>query len=186
MHELDAVIAVFADHGTAEAAVRKLTAAGFATETLSVVGKAYDREERVFGFYNTGGRIRFWGDRGAFWARMWSKFSGGLFVTVPVVGPVVVLGYLAQTAILAIEGAAASGGLNAVGTALDNIGIPRESAIQYEFAIKADGFLVMVHSAGAEALRARDDLARTDPVRLDLHAGRDSAEPACRLAAAAS
>jgi hypothetical protein len=185
MHELDAVIAVFADRGTAEAAIKSLTAAGFTPGALSVVGKAYDREEKVFGFYNTGGRIRFWGDRGAFWARMWSKFSGGLFVTVPVIGPVVVLGYLAQTAILAVEGAAASSGLNAIGAALDSIGIPRDNAIQYEFAVKADGFLVMVHSAGAEAVGARDYLAGADPVRVDLHASRNLTEPAFRLASAA-
>jgi hypothetical protein len=39
MEMVDAVIAVFADHNAAEAAVKKLAAAGFAMKNLHVVGK---------------------------------------------------------------------------------------------------------------------------------------------------
>lgn len=40
MEQADAVIAVFADHQAAEAAIKKLTTAGFEMKNLSVVGKA--------------------------------------------------------------------------------------------------------------------------------------------------
>jgi hypothetical protein len=43
----DTVIAVFSDHNTAEAAVKRLTAGGFEMKNLSVVGKGYHSEEKV-------------------------------------------------------------------------------------------------------------------------------------------
>ena len=60
---------------------------------LSVVGKGYHIDEKVTGFYNLGDRVMFWGKRGALWGGLWGLFLGGLFMTVPVVGHVIVLGY---------------------------------------------------------------------------------------------
>ena len=110
MEKADTVIAVFADHKAAETAVKKLTAAGFEMKNLSVVGKGYHTDEKVVGFYNAGDRIKFWGTRGAFWGGLWGMFFGGLFLTIPVVGHVVVLGYLASMAIYGIENAIVVGG----------------------------------------------------------------------------
>jgi hypothetical protein len=59
MEKIDRVIAVFAEHPAAEVAVKKLTAAGFKMENLSVVGKGYHTEEKVVGFYNAGDRVKF-------------------------------------------------------------------------------------------------------------------------------
>src|SRR6202795_3503047 len=105
MQKADSVIAVFSEHNAAEAAIKKLAAAGFEMKHLSVVGKGYHTDEKVVGFYNTGDRIKFWGTRGAFWGGFWGLFFGGLFMTVPLVGHVVVLGYLATVAVSAIENA---------------------------------------------------------------------------------
>ena len=77
MEKADSVIAVFADHNSAEAAVRKLTAAGFEMKNLSVIGKGYQIDEKVVGFYNEGERVKFWGMRGAFWGCLWGMFLGG-------------------------------------------------------------------------------------------------------------
>src|SRR5471030_2276546 len=103
MEIANSVVAMFDDHVAAEAAVKKLGAAGFDMKNLSVVGKGYHTEEKVVGFYNAGDRIKFWGTRGAFWGGLWGLFFGGLFLTIPVVGHVVVLGYLAAAAISTIE-----------------------------------------------------------------------------------
>src|SRR5579859_5805747 len=110
---------------------------------LSVVGKGYQTDEKVVGFYNMGDRVKFWGTRGAFWGGLWGLFFGGLFMAIPGVGHVIVLGYLAAIAISAIETAAMVGGLSALGAALYSIGIPKDSVIQYETALEADSFLVM-------------------------------------------
>src|SRR5271154_3517243 len=143
MEKTDSVIAVFTDHNAAESAVKKLTAGGFEMKNLSVVGKGYHSEEKVVGFYNTGDRVKFWGGRGAFWGGLWGLFFGGLFMTIPVVGRVIVLGYLAAMAAAAVESAVMLGGLSALGAALYSIGVPKDSVIQYETAVKADSFLVM-------------------------------------------
>lgn len=178
MDNIDTVIAVFADHPAAEAAIKKLNAAGFDMKHLSVVGKGYHTDEKVVGFYNTGDRIKFWGTRGAFWGAFWGLFLGGLFVTVPVVGQVVVLGYLAAIVIGVIENAVVVGGVSALAAALYSIGIPKDSVIQYETALKTDNFLVMAHGAAAEITRAKTIRGTVNPTRLDMHTGSQIAAPA--------
>ena len=128
MTETNAVIAVFDSHLEAEAAIRKLATSGIDMTHLSIVGKGYHTDEVVTGFYNSGDRIRFWGQNGAIWGGLWGWMFGGVFVTLPVIGSVVVLGYLAGMVIAAIEGAVVVGGLSALGAALYGSGIPKDSA----------------------------------------------------------
>jgi hypothetical protein len=167
-------IGVFADHTAAEEAIKKLTNAGFDIKSLSLVGKGYHTEEKIVGFYNIGDRVKFWGSRGAFWGGFWGLFFGGVFMLVPVVGHVVVLGYLAATAVSVIEGAVVVGGLSALGAALYSIGVPKDSVIEYETALKADGFLVMAHGDPAEIERAKGILGTSASSRVDVY----SATPA--------
>jgi hypothetical protein len=178
MENIDTVIAVFADHPAAETAVKKLTTAGFEMKNLSVVGKGYHTDEKVVGFYNTGDRIKFWGTRGAFWGGFWGLFLGGMFMTVPVVGQVVVLGYIATIVIAGIENALVVGGISALAAALYSIGVPKDSVIQYETALKTDSFLVMAHGPAAEIARAKTILGTANPTRVDLHTAANTAEPA--------
>jgi hypothetical protein len=169
MENIDTVIAVFHDHSAAETAIKKLTSAGFEMKNLSVVGKGYHTDEKVVGFYSTGDRVKFWGARGAFWGGFWGLFLGGIFMTIPVVGHVVVLGYLAAVLISGVEGAVVVGGLSALGAGLYSIGIPKDSVIQYETALKTDNFLVMARGPTAEVVRAKTILGTLDPSRVDIH-----------------
>jgi len=169
MGKTNSVVAVFDDHLLAENAVKKLTEAGFEMQNISVVGKGYQTEEKVVGFYNSGDRIKFWGARGAFWGGLWGMFFGGLFLTIPVFGHVVVLGYLATMVIAGLENAIMVGGLSALGAALYGIGIPKDSVIKYETALKADSFLVMAHGTAEEMARAKDVLGTANPSSLDHH-----------------
>jgi heat induced stress protein YflT len=177
MENTDTIVAVFADHPAAETAVKKLAAAGFEMKNLSIIGKGYHTDEKVVGFYNTGDRIKFWGTRGAFWGGFWGLFLGGLFMAVPVVGHVVVLGYLAAIVAGGIENAVLVGGLSALGAALYSIGIPKDSVLQYETALKTDRFLVMAHGPAAEVARAKTILATITPSSLDVHKGVKTAPP---------
>jgi hypothetical protein len=176
MKKTDTVVAVFADHRSVETAVKKLAAEGFEIKNLSVVGKGYHTDEKVVGFYNAGDRIKFWGTRGLFWGGLWGMFFGGLFMTIPFFGPVVVLGYLATAAIAGIENAVVVGGLSALGAAIYSIGIPKDSVIQYEADMKADGFLVMAHGTAEEVARAKGILGTVDASRLDVHESVDATE----------
>lgn len=178
MENTDTVVAVFADHSAAETAIKKLSAAGFEMKNLSIVGKGYHTDEKVIGFYNAGDRVKFWGTRGAFWGGFWGLFLGGLFMTVPVVGHVVVLGYLAAIVAAGIENAVLVGGLSALGAALYSIGIPKDSVLQYETALKTDRFLVMAHGPAAEVARAKTILGTVNPLSLDVHKDVKTAAPA--------
>jgi hypothetical protein len=170
----ETAVALFHSHDDAEKAVKTLTAAGFEMKNLSVVGKGYHSEEKVVGFYNTGDRIKFWGSRGAFWGGFWGLFLGGLFMTIPVVGHVVVLGYLAAVVASGLENAIVVGGLSALGAALYGLGIPKDSVLEYESAIKADDFVVMARGSSEEVARARKILAASNPSRVDVHATSES------------
>ncbi len=169
MTKNDAVVAVFADHQGAEAAIRKLAGGGIDMKHLSIVGKGYHTEEKVIGFYNTGDSVKFWGTNGAMWGGLWGLFFGGIFMTMPVVGPVMVLGHLAAMVFAAIEGAVVVGGVSALGAALFSLGIPKDSVIQYEDALKAEEFLIVAHGPVEEMVRARTILETRKPSQLDLH-----------------
>jgi len=169
MEIADTVIAVYANHSAAEDAVKKLATAGFDMKSLSVIGKGYHTEEKVIGFYNIGDRITFWGGRGAFWGGLWGLFFGGLFIATPVVGPVIVLGYLASAIVGVLEGVVVVGGLSALGAALYSLGVPKDSVIHYETALKADSFLVFAHGDSTRVARARAILDTTQPSQIDVH-----------------
>lgn len=166
----NAVVAVFLHHRDADAAIRKLAAAGLDMTQFSVIGKGYHSEEQVVGFYNTGDRMKFWGRNGAFWGGLWGLLFGGILFTVPLIGHVMVFGHLATMVFGALEGAAVVGGLSALGAALYSIGIPRDSVILYEEAVKSDGFLVVAQGGAEQMEQARKILAGENPARVDLHA----------------
>jgi hypothetical protein len=121
-------------------------------------------------------RVKFWGTRGAFWGGFWVLFFGGLSMTIPLVGHVVILGYLATVAVPAVENAVPVGGLSALGAAIYSLGIPKDSVLQYETAVKADGFLVMAHGSPPKLHPQRRSWGH--PIRYRYrsrrHAGRDS------------
>lgn len=181
MKSINHAIAVFPDHSAAERAVKTLGKEGFALSDLSIIGKGYHTDEKVIGFYNVGERVMFWGKRGAFWGALWGWFLGGMVMTVPVAGQVVVLGYLATVAISIFEGAALLGGFGALGAALYSLGIPKDSVISYETALEADNFLVMARGAEEDVERARKILHEENPVTIDMHVASDTLLPAQAL-----
>ena len=79
MSEHNAVVGVYHSHTDAEAAVKELQKSGFDMQKLSIVGKDYQTEEHVVGYYNAGDRMKFWGTRGAFWGWL----GGLLFGSAP-------------------------------------------------------------------------------------------------------
>lgn len=167
MKSKDTIIGVFTDHAAADSAVRRLAASGINVKNLSVIGKGYHTEEQVAGFYNVGDRMRVWGSRGAIWGGLWGFFLGGLFLTIPVVGHVIVLGYLATAIASALEGAIAVGGLSAIGGALSGVGVPKDSVVRYEAALKADSFLVLAHGSAEDMASARSVMDAAKPVSVE-------------------
>jgi hypothetical protein len=94
-----------------------------------------------------------------------------------------VLGYLAAVALAGLENAVVVGGLSALGAAIFSIGIPKDSVIAYEAAVKADDFLVMARGSTEEMARAKAILGAANPKRLDMHTGLKAAKPIVPAAA---
>jgi len=169
MSDPKAVIAVYDTHPAAEEAVQELHRAGFDMKKLSVVGKDYHTDEQVVGYYNAGDRMKYWGKMGAVWGGLWGLLFGAAFFWVPGIGPLLIAGPLAASIVAALESAVAVGGLSALGAGLCSIGIPRDSVLRYETAVKVDRYLLVAHGTAAEVTRAKEILKTTRPVEMDDH-----------------
>lgn len=166
----NAIVAVYNDHIQAEQAVDQLKRAGFDMTKLSIVGKDYHTEENVVGYYNAGDRMKHWGKMGAFWGGLWGLLFGAAFFFVPGIGPVLVAGPVAAWIVAALEGAAVVGGLSAIGAGLYSIGIPKDSILRYEVALKADKFLLIAHGTMGDVAKAKETIERTSPAEVNVHA----------------
>ncbi len=169
MPELNAVLAVYGTHIDAEQAVKELQRGGVDMRALSIVGKDSHTDEHVVGYYNSGDRMKYWGKTGAFWGGFWGLLFGSAFFAIPGIGPVLVAGPLVAWIVGGLEGAAVVGGLSAIGAGLYGIGIPKDSVLKYEAALKTDKFLLMVHGTPHEVQQAKDILDTTRPVDVTLH-----------------
>lgn len=165
----NSVVAIYESHRQAEEAVKELERANFDIKKLSIVGKDYQTEEHIVGYYNTGDRMMAWGKFGAFWGGVWGLLVGAAFFAIPGIGPILVGGHLVAAIVSVLEGAVVVGGLSALGAALFSLGIPKDSVLQYETALKAGKFVVIAHGTTDEVNRAKDILASTDSEQIDVH-----------------
>ena len=162
-------VGVFRNHQDAEAAVKELQKVGFDMKKLSVVGKDYHTEENVVGYYNAGDRMAAWGKYGLFWGWVWGLLFGSAFFIIPGLGPILVGGPLVAWLIGALDTAVVAGGLTALGGALASIGIPKDSVLRYETALRADKFILIVHGTVQEAEKARNLLMQSNAEEASVH-----------------
>lgn len=170
MADENAAVGIYNSHTDAEASIKELQRSGFDMKKLSIVGKDYHTEEHVVGYYNTGDRMKVWGKLGAFWGGLWGLLFGSALFVIPGIGPLVVLGPLVGWIVGALEGAVVMGGLSALGAALYGAGIPKNSIMKYETALKSDKFLVIAHGTADEVAKAKSILKTTDAAEIDAHA----------------
>lgn len=169
MTESNAVVGIYNSHIDAEASIKELQRSGFNMKKLSIVGKDYHTEEHVVGYYNTGDRMKVWGKLGAFWGGLWGLLFGSALFMIPGIGPLVVFGPLVGWIVGALEGAVVVGGLSALGAGLYSIGIPKDSIMKYETALKSDKFLVIAHGTVDEVAKAKSILKATGAAEIDAH-----------------
>ena len=169
MNKNDSIVAIYPSHTAAEVAIKELQQAGFDMQKLSIVGRDYHTDEHVIGFYNAGDRMKVWGKTGAFWGGLWGLLFGSAFFWIPGLGPLLVAGPLVSWIIGALEGAAVVGGLSAIGAGLYSLGIPKDSILSYEAALKTGKFVLIAHGSPDEITRAKDILKRTKPDTFEHH-----------------
>lgn len=169
MTKENAAIAVYDTHIQAETAIKELQKSGIDMKKLSILGKDYHAEENVVGYYNAGDRMKFWGKLGAFWGGLWGLLFGSALFFIPGIGHIVALGPVGGMIVGALENAVIVGGLSALGAGLYSVGIPKDSIVKYETAVKADKFLVIVHGTEDEVAKAKGIIKSTDPVESETH-----------------
>lgn len=158
MNQKSCVVAMYQTHVEAEKAVKELQNSGLNMKQCSIIGQGFHSEKEVIGFYNAGDRMLLWGQEGAFWGGIWGLVFGSGFFLIPGVGQVLVGGALVSSIVGALEGAVVVGGLNALGAGLYSIGIPQDSILKYETAIKENKFIVSFHGTALEIAKAREIL----------------------------
>ncbi len=170
MSQVNSVVAIYETHSQAEEAVKELQRSGFDMKKMSIAGRDYHTDEQVVGYYNTGDRMKHWGKLGAFWGGIWGMLFGAAFFAIPGIGPVLVAGPLVAWIVAALEGAVVVGGVSALGAGLYSIGIPKDSVVKYEVALKSDHFLLLAHGTADEVAKAKEIIETTRPVDVALHA----------------
>jgi hypothetical protein len=163
MTENNAVVAIYKSHGEAEAAIKELQSSGFNLKQLSIVGRDYETDENVVGYYNTGDRMKYWGGLGAFWGWIWGLLFGSALFLIPGVGPLVAAGPIVGWIAGALEGAVVVGGLSALGAGLYGVGIPKNSILKYETEVKNGKYVLIAHGTAQEAARAREIISGSNP-----------------------
>ncbi len=161
MSDLNSVVAVYDMHEQAEHAIKELQEAGVDMKSLSIAGKDTHTDEHVVGYYNTGDRMKHWGKVGAFWGGFWGILFGSALFAIPGLGPILVAGPLVAWIVAGLEGAAVVGGVSALGAGLVSIGIPKDSVLKYETALKTDKFLLIVHGSMDDVDKAKDIIGGT-------------------------
>ncbi len=166
----NSVVAVYTTHTGADLAVKELQRGGVDMRKLSIVGSGYHTNEQAIGYYNTGDRMKYWGKTGAFWGGFWGLLFGSAFFMIPGLGPILAAGPVVAWIVGGLEGAVLVGGFSALGAGLYSIGIPKDSIVKYEAALKTDQFLLIAHGTVAEVTKVRDILEATHPLYCTLHA----------------
>ena len=150
------VVGLFQDQPSAEAAINRLTAAGFREDQIGVAVKDRERQDALT--ESTGTQAAEDATKGAVGGGVVGGVIGLLAgvgaLAIPGVGPIIAGGALASTLAGAGIGAAAGGLLGA----LVGMGVPEEEAKHFERGFKEGGILVTVQ-AGDRAELARQALS---------------------------
>jgi uncharacterized membrane protein len=169
MSELSSVVAIYDTHEQAEHAIKELQEAGVDMKSLSIAAKGTHTDEHVVGYYNAGDRMKYWGKIGAFWGGFWGLLFGSAFFAIPGLGPILVAGPLVAWIVGALESAVAVGGVSAIGAGLVSIGIPKDSVVKYDVALKTDKFLLLVHGTPEAVDKAKNIIEGTTHSSYTVH-----------------
>jgi len=169
MINTNSVVAIYDTHDQAEHAIKELQEAGVDMKSLSIAARNTHTDEHVVGYYNAGDRMKYWGKVGAFWGGFWGLLFGSAAFAIPGLGPILVAGPLVAWIIAGLEGAAVVGGVSAVGAGLVSIGIPKDSVVKYEVALKTDKFVLLVHGTPDAVAKAKEIIEGTEHISCSVH-----------------
>ena len=161
-----AVVASYRSHTDAEAAVRRLSEGGLPINQVSIIGRNFETQEDVQGFYRPADAALDGAGTGAWYGGIFGLMLGAMgFFVMPMVGALMVMGPLSGM----IAGAIGGAGVGALINGLVAAGIPRDQALKYQARLQAGEFLVVVHGGAGETMRAHEILEGTAQTHLQVH-----------------
>lgn len=149
------VLALFGEADAAAAAARNLRALGVPRERVSIVARSHDEEGVVArsAGASPGSEIEDSGPASRL-GELGAHLIAAIALVMPGIGPIVADGPLA-----ADLGEAAGHLAGGIAGTLENAGLPRSDAEQWESRIRAGAFLVGAHVQAQQVAGARDALA---------------------------
>ena len=170
------LIGFYTTEQAAERALRRLIDHDFPMDRVSLLGKAGASGDDPLGIYypSTRERMRAWGRMGVLWGGLLGMLTGaaGLFV-IPGLGPMLLVGPIAEIVAATVTGAGLGGGLMAGGAALSEIavtshrmGVPESSLQELEGRLRDNQLLLMLIVDQSETDEWRDILNTTLPDEL--------------------
>lgn len=150
---------VFDTQAEVEQAIQWLRRADFDVKKLSLIGKACYTKEYSVGFYTAGDQIEIWRQVAALWGCIWGQLLAPAIFFLPGIGLMATAGPIVTDLIVALDEAEIVGEGSALGAALSQIGASKEQAIQYETALKADKYILLVRGNVEELALARAVMA---------------------------
>ncbi|RAM50003.1 MAG: 2-oxobutyrate oxidase [Hapalosiphonaceae cyanobacterium JJU2] len=169
-------IAVYDSMSKAEEAVSALERDGFSIDRVSIITQNQESEKEVHRHTGKVVNATMLGATTGIWAGwLFGVLAGAAFIWVPGVGPTLIIGHLASTALLGgIEGAVAGAvGGGVLGT-LTGWGISTQHVLKYEEKLKDGKYLVIVHGSAEEVKLAQNILANTNAEELSAYAANDT------------
>ena len=161
-----AVVASYLTHQEAETAVRRLSDGGVPMEHISIVGRNFETQDEVHGFYHPRDTALDGAGFGSWFGGIFGLMLGAVgFFVFPGVGAFAAIGPLSGL----IAGAVGGAGVGALLNGLAAAGIRKEEALKYQDRLKAGEFLVVVHAVADETTRAHRILADTGQTDLQTH-----------------
>jgi hypothetical protein len=169
MNTTNSLVAIYETHDQSEQAFRDLRQAGVEMGSLSIAARDTHSDDHVVGYYSTDDRMKHWGKADGFWGGYWKLLFGSAMFVVPGLGPVLVAGPLVAWIIAGLEGATFVRGVSAVGAGLMSIGIPKDSVLKYDAALKTDKFLLVVHDTWEAVAKAKGIIGGTQHSTYTVH-----------------
>ena len=165
MKNKSVVVATFKSHDDAAAAIKALQQSVFDLEQLSLVESKQTVQTELIGFYQTGQRVKVWGELGA----IWGMIIGSGIVLIPGFGHLFVAGPLVSMMVGALEGGLVVGGLSALGAAFYSFGIHSNHIPNYQAALKSGNFIMTAQAKVGEMATTKEGLRLTHPDTLVEH-----------------
>jgi hypothetical protein len=177
MLAMNSIVAVYDTQTEVAAVVRDLDQAAFDLRKLSILGREHESAEHMAGYYQTQGRMKYWGPQGIFWNDLWKLLEGAGHFAIPGVGRILTAGPLTVGLVEAMDDPSVDG-LSPVGVGLSVMSIPRGSVLRYESALKMHKLLLVAYGDNREILQCREVLRATQPRETNIHFATEAVQSA--------